>query len=84
VKHPILGDPIYGTTFKSANAYLEDGLSQEDRKIETGASRLLLHAQSLSFTMGPRFHIESKSDFSEMKELICEKERRVFNSQEEI
>ena len=81
VKHPILGDPIYGTTFETANAYLEDELSQEERMEKTGASRLMLHAQSLTFNMGSRFHIESKSDFSDMKELICLKGKRVFNSQ---
>jgi 23S rRNA pseudouridine1911/1915/1917 synthase len=79
VKHPILGDPIYGTTFKAANAYLEDVLTPKERMIETGASRLMLHAQSLSFEMGSRFHIESKSDFSKMRDLICTKEIRVFN-----
>ena len=79
VKHPILGDPIYGTTFQTANAYLEEELDSEDRMLETGASRLMLHAQSLSFVMGVKFYIESKSDFSNMKHLICEKEKRVFN-----
>jgi len=80
VKHPILGDPIYGTTFKTANAYLEDELTQEERMKETGASRLMLHAHTLSFEMGAKFHIESKSDFSKMKDLICVKEERVFNA----
>ncbi len=80
VKHPILGDPLYGTSFKAANAYLENELSPEERLKETGASRLMLHAQSLSFEMGPSFHIESKSDFSKMKDLICAKDERIFNN----
>ena len=80
VKHPILGDPIYGTTFKAANDYLEETLSPEDRMKEMGASRLMLHAQSLSFNFGSKFHIESKSDFSQMRHLICAKEERVFNA----
>ncbi len=80
VKHPILGDPIYGTTFKAANDYLEDDLSPEDRMAAMGASRLMLHAQSLRFNFGPKFHIESRSDFKGMKDLICAKEVRVFNS----
>jgi len=80
VKHPILGDPIYGTTFKVANDYLEDELSPEDRMTEMGASRLMLHAQSLTFNFGPKFHIESRSDFKGMKDLICAKDKRVFNS----
>ncbi len=80
VKHPILGDPIYGTTFKAANDYLEDELSTEERMREMGASRLMLHAQSLTFNFGPKFHIESRSGFKGMKDLICPKEKRVFNS----
>ena len=79
VKHPILGDPIYGTTFEAANAYLEGELSPEERMREMGASRLMLHAQSLTFNFGPKFHIESKNDFKRMKSLICKKEKRVFN-----
>ena len=79
VKHPILGDPIYGTTFEAANDYLEDELSDERRMIEIGASRLMLHAQSLRFDFGPTFHIESKCDFSSMRDLICAKETRIFN-----
>ena len=80
VKHPILGDPIYGTTFKTANDYLEDELGPEDRMTKMGASRLMLHAQSLTFNFGPKFHIESRSDFKGMKDLICPKDKRIFNS----
>jgi 23S rRNA pseudouridine1911/1915/1917 synthase len=80
VKHPILGDPIYGTTFKAANDYLEGELSDEDRMIQMGASRLMLHAQSLSFPYGANYHIESKVDFTGMRELICSKDKRVFNN----
>ena len=79
VKHPILGDPIYGTTFKAANAYLEDNLTLTKRSTETGSSRLMLHAHSLTFNFGPQFYIESKVDFKEMKNLICPKEERLFN-----
>ena len=80
VKHPILGDPISLKPFKAANDYLEDELSPEDRMTEMGASRLMLHAQSLTFKFGPKFHIESRSDFRGMKDLICPKDKRVFNS----
>jgi len=80
VKHPILGDPIYGTTFKAANAYLEEELSDDDRMIQMGASRLMLHAQSLSFPYGANYYLESKVDFAGMRELICSKDKRVFNS----
>jgi len=80
VKHPILGDPIYGTTFQAANDYLEEVLSDEDRMVEMGASRLMLHAQSLTFPYGAHYHIESKVDFAGMRELICSKNKRVFNA----
>ena len=79
VKHPILGDPLYGTTFDTATAYLEDRLSPQERLEKTGAQRVMLHAHSLSFDMKQRFYIQSKKNFSEMKHLICKKERRTFN-----
>lgn len=79
VKHPILGDPIYGAAFAASNDYLELTQSKEDRLIQHGASRLLLHAQSLRFTYKNTFHIESREDFRGMKNLICPKEKRVFN-----
>jgi len=44
VKHPILGDPVYGCSFQAANRYLDGILSTEERMKEMGASRLLLHA----------------------------------------
>jgi len=80
VKHPILGDPLYGTSFETATHYLEDTLDAHDRMLRTGASRLMLHAQSLSFDFGPRFHVESKRDFSQMSHLICAKNTRIFNT----
>ncbi len=79
VKHPILGDPLYGTTFNTANDYLEDDLSPEDRLTQTGAPRLMLHAQTLTFPYGAKYHIESKVDFKAMKNLLCPKEIREFN-----
>ncbi len=70
VKHSILGDPIYGASFEVANDYLEGKLSKEDRVRETGASRLLLHANSLEFSYGCDFYIVSKVDFFEMRREI--------------
>ena len=79
VKHPILGDPIYGATYAASDAYLDMLQSDEDRLIEHGAPRLMLHAQSLSFTYGSEFHIESRVDFVSSKCLIHPKVLRVFN-----
>jgi len=63
VKHPILGDPIYGTDFKYATKYLDGTISQNERYKTTGATRLLLHANSLEFSYNNKFHIISKVDF---------------------
>ena len=79
MKHPILGDPIYGATYEAADDYLDMTQSEEDRLIYHGAPRLMLHAQSLSFTYGSQFHIESKEDFKSQKSLIYPKDKRVFN-----
>jgi 23S rRNA pseudouridine1911/1915/1917 synthase len=79
VKHPILGDPIYGSTFEASNAYLDQKLSSQDRMIQMGADRLLLHAQSLRFSYGSNYYIESRCDFMQMKNMICKRDKRVFN-----
>ncbi|MBU1667196.1 RluA family pseudouridine synthase [bacterium] len=78
VKHPILGDPIYGTTFDTADEYLEGKLTDEDRFIKTGATRLLLHANTLEFPYECQYHIVSKVDFRNAKNKICSKEKRLF------
>lgn len=64
VKHPIIGDPIYGQSEEDAVRFLDRELSPEERFANTGASRLLLHAHSLEFEYGAnRFHIVSQEDF---------------------
>ena len=57
VKHPILGDPIYGVGFESAEAYLEGRLSEKERIYITGAPRLMLHAYKLDFVYGKQQYI---------------------------
>jgi len=80
VKHPILGDPIYGASYEASDAYLDMLQSNEERLLHHGAPRLMLHAQSLEFTYGNRFYIESKMDFVSQKSLIVLPEFRLFNS----
>jgi hypothetical protein len=53
--------------------------SEEERLIQHGAPRLMLHAQSLQFTYGCQYNIESKEDFVSQKSLIHPKKLRVFN-----
>jgi 23S rRNA pseudouridine1911/1915/1917 synthase len=78
VKHPILGDPIYGTSFEASDKYLEMNITEKERLIETGATRLLLHANRLEFPYGANYNISTKVDFRESKKEICPKEKRRF------
>ncbi|MBD3798551.1 RluA family pseudouridine synthase [Sulfuricurvum sp.] len=64
VKHPIVGDPIYGQNENDAVRFLDREMSAEERFINTGASRLLLHAHSLEFTYNDiAYQVVSKEDF---------------------
>ena len=79
VKHPILGDPIYGTSYEVAEAYLEERLSSNERKIFTGATRLMLHAYSVEFDYRQHWKLFSTDDFSLAKEEITLPQEREFN-----
>ena len=77
VKHPILGDPIYGVPTEIAIRYLDKQLSEKVRRRFMGATRLLLHAQSLAFKdLGVAYEFESTTDFLEARRLITPPEER--------
>ena len=64
VKHPIVGDPIYGQKEEDVVRFLDRDISQDERKVLSGASRLLLHASYLGFEYeGNRYSIHSELDF---------------------
>ena len=64
VKHPIVGDPIYGQTEEDIVSFLDKVLSQEDRIKKSGATRLLLHANELEFSLyGKDYYFISKVNF---------------------
>jgi 23S rRNA pseudouridine1911/1915/1917 synthase len=64
VKHPIVGDPIYGQSEENIIKFLERELSEEERIRNSGAKRLLLHANELGFELyGKNYHIKSNVDF---------------------
>ncbi len=63
VKHPIVGDPIYGQKDSDVLDFLNKKISQEERIEKSGASRLLLHAHKLEFTYGNDYTIISKYPF---------------------
>jgi len=68
VKHPIVGDPVYGQSEENIVKYLDRELDRETRIKISGARRLLLHANELEFELyGKNYNIKSSVDF----EKIC-------------
>ena len=68
VKHPIVGDPIYGQDEIDIIKFLDKEITPQYRIEKSGASRLLLHASELEFELyNKKYHIKSKIDF----EKIC-------------
>jgi len=67
VKHPIVGDPIYGQKEEDVVRFLDRELSLDERIQNTGSSRLLLHASSLEFELyNKKYAIESNVNFKEI------------------
>ena len=64
VKHPIVGDPIYGVETNIAADYLDNKLSIAQRLRYTGSHRLMLQAQWIEFDYKNRFRLYSKQDFN--------------------
>ena len=67
VKHPIVGDPIYGQKEEDIVRFLDRDLTPEERVERSGASRLLLHASQLGFEYeGNIYDIHSQVNFKEV------------------
>jgi len=68
VKHPIVGDPIYGQTEANIVKFLDKELDDEERIKLSGAKRLLLHANTLEFELyNKTYKIKSDIEF----ESVC-------------
>ncbi len=64
VKHPIVGDPIYGQSEENIVKFLDRELSALEREKLSGASRLLLHANTLNFDFKDKnYTLQSDLDF---------------------
>jgi len=64
VKHSIVGDPIYGQSEDNIIKFLDKELDKQERIKNSGASRLLLHANELEFMLDAKhYHIKSNVDF---------------------
>lgn len=75
VKHPIVGDPIYGQSEKNITRFLDRELTPKERVNLSGATRLLLHANELEFRLYDKdYKISSKVDFEKVcfESLECE------------
>lgn len=67
VKHPIVGDPIYGQNETEIIKFLDKVLTREERIKNGGASRLLLHASELEFELyNKSYHVKSDIDFEQV------------------
>ncbi len=64
VKHPIVGDPIYGQKEENVLRFLDKEITADERLRLSGATRLLLHASQLDFEYKDNhYSIHSKEDF---------------------
>ena len=63
VEHSILGEPLYGLSRPQVEKILDKKMSETERVLTTGASRLLLHADEICFKFdGTEYEIKSKFD----------------------
>jgi 23S rRNA pseudouridine1911/1915/1917 synthase len=67
VKHPIVGDPIYGQKEEDVIRFLDREITSDERRKLSGATRLLLHASRLGFEYdGNQYDIHSVVDFRKL------------------
>ncbi|MFK5881477.1 MAG: RluA family pseudouridine synthase [Sulfurospirillum sp.] len=77
VKHSIVGDPIYGVDEDDADRFLNSDMSETERLKLSGASRLMLHADFLSFVYkGIEYNIKSEIDFERLVNEYCSSKRQ--------
>ena len=67
VKHPIVGDPVYGQSEENVVKYLDRELDRDTRVKLSGARRLLLHANELEFELyGKKYNVKSSVNFEKV------------------
>ena len=75
VEHKILGEPLYGLSRPQIEKILDKEMSKAERILTTGAPRLLLHSDEISFKFdGVEYKIKSKFDArNEFRKLVKSK-----------
>lgn len=71
VKHPIIGDTMYGVSDEFAEGFLDEMISDETRAEVAGAKRLLLHSQSIKFEFNSKIY-DINSNFHAKNEFLKE------------
>lgn len=67
VKHRIIGDPVYGVDELLVDRFLNGNMDEAERVKISGANRLMLHADSLTFKYKDIvYNIKSKINFEEL------------------
>ena len=67
MKHPIVGDPVYGQSEENVVKYLDRELDRNMRVKLSGARRLLLHANELEFELyGKNYNVKSSVNFEKV------------------
>lgn len=67
VKHPIVGDPLYGQRDEDALRFINKEIDENERFEKSGSRRLLLHAHQLEFALsGVNYKLKSRVNFEEM------------------
>ncbi len=77
VKHPIVGDPIYGQSEEDMVRFLDKQLSSSERLLKSGSDRLMLHAESIEFTLDNCcYKLKSRSSFIDRVESVVNQQSK--------
>lgn len=79
VKHPILGDPLYGVPTWVSERYLDEVLLEEERLQWMGAKRLLLHANTLAFSLEGKQYAFTSPQETQALFYALGKEKNAYN-----
>jgi 23S rRNA pseudouridine1911/1915/1917 synthase len=83
VKHPIVGDPVYGQSKQQRLKYFNRELTLQERLLYTKSKRMLLHANSLKLTLYQKqYTLKSRVNFKSisLENVSCETNKLIKKS----